>query len=320
MQNYVQGEIISPTSKFEALQTSNGHALLFAMDTLGVLHVIEEQSGTSHAGWKIHDVSSRCIQTQFPRQESDTKLRTFNVGQSAVDGTIGLAMPVNLDGNDHLLMSLGNSSDDMSWVASPTWTIVPFDPADEQPQKIVITGTLFAEPQDNTKTQYLVVDIDRPSENTADPHIARYHIDSARNNGHYWVKHDATVDILAVEYQSVMGRVSGKHVDGIYTAGHTGTAAQLIYDPVIDWYGNATVTPIILQLPGGTIPSAIATARVIDGSADLYAISGSTLYRFPSDEQEGNNEPKALVTSDLLAGTDTLRAMTHEGVTTLWGR
>ncbi|KAF7592488.1 hypothetical protein BBP40_000223 [Aspergillus hancockii] len=318
MQNYVQGEIISPTSKFEALQTSDGHTLLFAIDTSGVFHVIEEQSGKSHAGWQIHDLSTRCIQTQFPGQEAAAKVHTFDVGQSAVDGTIGLMMAVNLDGNDHLFMSLGNSSDDTSWVSDPIWTIAPFDPAKEQPRKITITGALFAETQD--KTQYLIVDIDRPSENMADPHITRYRIDSARKDGHYWVRHDVTVDISAGEYQSVVGRVSGKHVDGIYTAGHTATVAQLIYEPVIDWYGTAAVTPIILQLPGCAIPSAIATTRNTDGSTDLYVISGSTLYRFPADEQEGDIEPKTVFTSDLLDGTDTLRAMTHNGVTTLWGR
>ncbi|RAK97468.1 uncharacterized protein BO80DRAFT_504675 [Aspergillus ibericus CBS 121593] len=42
MQNYVQGQVVSPTGKFEALQSGDGHALLFAID--------EEQSGTCHTG------------------------------------------------------------------------------------------------------------------------------------------------------------------------------------------------------------------------------------------------------------------------------
>ncbi|KAL3471264.1 hypothetical protein BJX99DRAFT_263461 [Aspergillus californicus] len=316
MQNYVNGETISPSGKFEALQTSDGHSLLFAVDTSGVFHVIKEQSGISHTGWEIHDLSTHCIQTQFG-QESTAKVRAFDVGQSAVDGTIGMMMAVNLDGNDHLLISLGNSSDDTSWVTDPVWVIVPFDPVNESRQKITIAGALFAASQD---IQYLVVDIDRLSGNAGDSHITRYHINPTREDGHYWVKHDVTVDISTGEYQSVVGRAGGTHVDGIYTAGHTGNAPQLVYEPVIDWYGKAAPTPITLQLPQGELPTAIATAGNGDGSTDLYAVAGSTLYWFPADEQGEDFAPKPLCTSDLVAGTDTLRAMTHGGVTTLWGR
>ncbi|KAL4756749.1 uncharacterized protein BDW70DRAFT_164213 [Aspergillus foveolatus] len=136
MHNYVQGQIASPTGKFEALQTSDGHTLLFAVDSSGVFHVIEENSGSSQLGGR------------------------YTISRSVIDGSIGLTIAVTIDGNDHLFMSLGNSSNDTSWVASPTWTVVPFDPVNEVPQNITVTGALFAETQ--TKQQYLVVDIDRP--------------------------------------------------------------------------------------------------------------------------------------------------------------
>ncbi|KAF5642271.1 uncharacterized protein FTJAE_3746 [Fusarium tjaetaba] len=317
IQNYVQGEIVSPTDKFEAVQNSDGHSLLFSCDTLGVFCAIEEQSGSSHTGWKIHDLSTVTIHSHFPGDLASAKVRTFDVGQSALDGTIGLMMAVNLDGADHLFMSLGNSSESTSWVDAPTWINVPFDAANEKLNNVTITGTMFAETTDGV--QYLVVDIDRYG-NTADPHISRYHIDPSRSNWHYWVKHDVTVDISAGRYQSAVGRVSGKHVDGIYTAGNAGGSAQLIYEPIINWYGGGPATPITLQTPGGIIPSAKATARNEEGSSDLYVIAGSTLYRFAADEQEGDFEPSALVTSEVIAQTDTLRAMNHDGVTTLWGR
>ncbi|KAF7587421.1 hypothetical protein BBP40_007240 [Aspergillus hancockii] len=319
MQNYVQGEIISPTGKFEALQTSSGHALLFAVDTSGVFHVIEEESGTTRTGWQIHDLSTAGIQTYFPGQASSTKVHTIDVGQSATDGSIGLIMAVSLDGNDHLFVSLRNSCDDTSWVAHPTWTMLPFDSVTEESQKISITGSLFAETQD--RNQYLVVDINRPK-GTGNPHITRYHVDPSRANGHYWTKHDVAVDIASAEYQSVVGRISGKPVDGIYTAGTTGGQPQFVYEPIINYYGVGPVMPHRLRLPGGSIPSAITTVRRADadGSTDLYAVGGSTLYRFPADEQGEDDDPIPLLTSEVLRGTDTLRAMTHDGVTVLWGR
>ncbi|KAL2846701.1 hypothetical protein BJY01DRAFT_263261 [Aspergillus pseudoustus] len=323
MQNYIQGELISPSGRFRALQTGDGHGLLFAIDSAGVFRVIEEQSGTLHTGWKVHDLSTAAIQVQFPG-ELRAVVRTFDVGQSVVDGSIGLMMAVQLDGNDHLFFSLGNSNQDLSWVTSGEhWTMVPFDPVNEASQKITVCGAMFAETAQ--QVQYLVVDIDRPSKAEADPHIARYHIDSTCKTSHYWIKHDVTIDLAASKYQSAVGRIPGKRVDGIYTAGTsaTGGGAQLVYEPIINEYrADAPVEPVRLQLPGGATPSSIATAHssMQDGSTDLYVVAGSTMYCFAADEQKDMSLPLALCTSDFLAGTGDLVAVTHEGITTLWGR
>lgn len=80
--------------------------------------------------------------------------------------------------------------------------------------------------------------------------------------------------VVAGRYQSAVGRVSGKPGDGIFTAGTTGGQAQLIYEPIINYYGHGPVSPRRLRLPGGAIPTAIATARNTDGSTDLYAVAG----------------------------------------------
>ncbi|KAJ5692268.1 hypothetical protein N7462_001691 [Penicillium macrosclerotiorum] len=300
MQNYVHGEIVSPRGKFEALQTGNGHTLLFAIDSSGVFHVIEEQSGTSHTGWHVHDLSTEAIQVQFPGDASRAVVRTFDVGQNVEDGTIGMMMAVHLDGNDHLFLSLGNSNQDLSWTTRPLWTMAPFDPVNETPQKITIAGAMFAETQENQtqgkkiKKQYLIVDINRLSESriVSEPHIARYQIDPERTTTHYWVKHDVTIDLAAGSYQSVVGRIHNKTVDGIYTAGTAGGQPQLIYEPIINEFGSGPVNPRRLKLPKGAIPSAITTARhPEDGSTDLYSIGGSTLYYFASDQQSEAIEP-----------------------------
>ncbi|RAH86125.1 hypothetical protein BO86DRAFT_434744 [Aspergillus japonicus CBS 114.51] len=320
IQNYVQGEIISPTGKFEALQTGDGHTLLFGIDSSGVLQVIEEQSGTCHVGWHVHDLSTAAIQAQFMSDASRAVVRTFDVGQNALDGTIGLMMAVHLDGNDHLFHCLNNPNQDLSWTACPAWTMVPFDPANETTRAITIAGAMFAETWE--KSQFLVVDVERThSQSASEAQIVRYHIDTAHTTGHFWVKKDVTIDLATGAYQSVVGRVRGKPVDGIYNAGTTGGQPQLVYEPVINAYGDGPVTPRRLRLPGGAIPTAIATARnAADHSTDLYCVGGSTLYRFAADQQSEAKDPLALCTSEFLVGTDTLRAMTHGGMTTLWGR
>ncbi|KAL7931291.1 hypothetical protein V8C35DRAFT_310009 [Trichoderma chlorosporum] len=140
MQNYILGEVISPKDKFEALQSSDGHSLLFAIDSSGIFHVIEEKSGTSQTGWQVYDLSIAIIKPQFSNRESEVVVRTIDVGQSVSDGSIGLMMAVTLDGTDHLFISLGNSSSNTSWVSNPNWKMIPFDPEGEPPNNITIAA------------------------------------------------------------------------------------------------------------------------------------------------------------------------------------
>lgn len=317
MQNYAHGELMSPTQKFEALQTADGHALLFAIDTTGVFRVTEEQSGRASIGWVLTDLSSSLIIEQFPGA-SNLKVNTFDVGQSALDGSIGLALAISDGTTDWLFVSLGNSSSDTSWTARPGWTRVYFDAVTENPPGINIVGVMFAETMG--AGQYLMVDIDRLGSSTKN--IARYHVDPSKSTGRYWVKQDVPVDIEHGNYQSCVGQVKGGYVDGIYTAGLAGTASQLVYSPVENAFGSGPPLPRRLGLPGGALPSAIATARYTDPGSefysltDLFAISGSTLYRFAPDGQQDSAIGKPIVTSDALSNTSQLYAMTLGGVTT----
>ncbi|GAB1193982.1 hypothetical protein APSETT444_003219 [Aspergillus pseudonomiae] len=81
IQNYIQGEIVSPKNKFEALQTKDGHTLLFGVDSSNIFHVIEESSGQHSTGWALIDLSTAAISSQLPGKK-DTMVRTFDVGQS----------------------------------------------------------------------------------------------------------------------------------------------------------------------------------------------------------------------------------------------
>ena len=84
--------------------------------------------------------------------------------------------------------------------------------------------------------------------------------------------------------------------------------------------------PIRFSLPGGALPSAIATARNPDKSpsnlfatTDLYAIGNETLYHFPANAQQGA-APIPLVTNSIFSGSDLLLAARQSGVTTIWGK
>ncbi|KAH8428090.1 uncharacterized protein LDX57_005795 [Aspergillus melleus] len=323
MQNYVRGQIVSPMEKFEAAQTANGLSLLFCIDTLDAFNVIMEQSGETATGWRVRNLASSILKDQF--RGNNPVVSTFSVGQSAVDGRISMAMAVSSQGTDTLFLSLQNDSRDTSWTGKPTWTRIPFDPVGVQPATITVAGIFFAETTD--MKQYLIVDIDRPTRRESKKNIQRYHIDPTKSGGRYWVKHDVPVDIERGIYQSCIGRKTKGYVDGIYTSGRTADMPQLVYVPIVNVWGEGPPLPIRLSLQGGALPSAIATARYDSKSngsllstTDLYAIGGSTLYRFGADEQYEGAVPKTIITNDFLSRTTTLQAMTHDGVTTLWGK
>ncbi|KAI1428156.1 hypothetical protein F5Y12DRAFT_733894 [Xylaria sp. FL1777] len=174
MENYAQGQIVSPTERFEALQASNGLAILFAIDTSGVLHAIKEQSGKANTGWVVNNLSSSLIASQFPG--ANVIIDTFDAGQSALDGTIGLALSVHDSSMDWLFISLGNSSSDTSWTSNSSRMRVNFDAVAENPSGISIVSVMFTETIPGL--QYLIVDIDRLGGSSKN--IARYHVDPAK--------------------------------------------------------------------------------------------------------------------------------------------
>ncbi|KJK67929.1 hypothetical protein P875_00108865 [Aspergillus parasiticus SU-1] len=323
MENYLHTEVqLPPPGHFEALQTNNenGHALVFAVGSNGTLYTWQECSGETTTGWKRHDLSSLTLKRHFA-PEDDAKVRRFSVGQSHLNGSIGVAMGVDTGGVDILYISLGNSSSDVSWVKWPTWTLVPFDGDSDHGKDLRIANIMFSETFDNV--QYLMVDIN----NDASGHqVVRYHIDPSRSTGKAWVKHDLAIDLDPGAYHSVVGRKHNEHVDGVYTAGNISGEPQLIYEPIINVYGEGSPTVTRLKLPDRELPTAIATVRYTDTSSalyaatDLYVIAGSTLYRYPADKQTNDAVGDAILEEEIFSGTDSLYAMEFEGVVTLWGR
>ncbi|KAF4970562.1 hypothetical protein FZEAL_10010 [Fusarium zealandicum] len=322
MLNYVQGELVKPDGKFRALQASDGTALLFAIDSSGVLNVIEEVVAQTQTGWRATDISSKAIEDRFP---SGATAVQFDVGQSVMNSyTISLAMAVRSNGSDTLFLSLRNSPSSTSeWIAKPYWKTFPFD-AENAPDSIHITNICISET--DRQQQYIMVDIlrDPGSELKA---TSRYVVDPYSSSGVYWTPRTLPFEVEEGTYQSCMGRVSGAYVDGIYTAGAVKGAAQLSYVPLFNLSGSAAPMPTRLPLPNKAIATAIASARYDNhnspyyGTTDLYAVGNSTLYRWdPDQQQDDNTVGTPLLTNPVFAGTDTLVALMHNSITTVFGK
>ena len=316
MKNYLQAELISPQEKFEALQTGDGHSLLFSIGTDGVFYLFREESGKSAAGWSKIDLSSALIRRDFSGEPKVT-CHTFEVGQSVQNGSLGMAMVIRTNAGDHLYLCLGNSNRDISWANSPNWTSYAYDNPAIHLSKLEIVNVFLCEPAGGT--QYIIVDVVRdPNSNVKN--IERFYIDPNRKRGHYWNSHDLPIDIESDRYHSCLGRAPRGYVDGLYTAGHAGESGQLEFRPVINVYGDVPPTPVRLNLPGGAVPSAIASTRNSDQSTDLFVTSGSTLYYFSSSNQADGAIGATLITNDFISDTSKLAAMYHNGLITLWGR
>ncbi|KAF4339364.1 hypothetical protein FBEOM_6778 [Fusarium beomiforme] len=322
MLNYVQGELVKPEGKFRALQAADGRALLFAIDSLGVLNAIEETVAKTQTGWKATDISSKVINDKFP---PGAMAMQFDVGQSVMSGqTMGLGISVRSNDSDTLLLSLRNSPSSTSeWISNPYWKSFPFD-AENRPGSIHITNIYFSETE--YQQQYILVDILRDPQSELNA-TSRYIVDPYSTSGVYWTPHTLPFEVEEGTYESCMGRVSGALVDGIYTAGSVKDAPQLAYVPLFASSGNAAPMPTRLSLPNKALTSAIASARYDDetspwyGTTDLYAIGNSTLYRWNPDEQmDDNTMGTALLTNTVFAGTDNLIALMHNKITTIFGK
>jgi hypothetical protein len=314
MTNNLQAELIAPQKKFDALQTADGHSLLFAVGTNGAFNVIQEQSGSTVSGWTVTDLSTARVAHDFP---SGGTVSTFEVGQSVADGSYGLAMVVTSGTANQLYLSLGNSSTDLSWTAAPNWTAYPYDNPSITLSSLEIVTVYFCEPTGTT--QYIIVDVVRdPTSAVQD--VERFFIDPTRKNGHAWNSHDLPIDIEVGSYDSVLGRVPNGYVDGLYTAGQAGDSGQLVYVPIINVFGSGPPLPVRLDLPAAAVPGAVASVRNADLSTDLFVVSGSTLFYFASTNQTDAATPTTLIDNDVLSGTTQLVSVLHDGVVTLWGR
>ncbi|RKL31528.1 hypothetical protein BFJ72_g10932 [Fusarium proliferatum] len=318
MQNYVPGEIVNPSGKFEALQTQDGHSILFSLSSTNVLQAIVEQSGASSTGWRIVDLSSKVVSSAFASDKSAV-VKTFDANQSAVDGTISLAMVVTSGGTDHLLLSLYNHNSAAAWTPAPnlSWKSIPFDAASTSGAAIAIAGVMFAE-SDATHQQHIIVDIDR-SASDAVKQISRFYVNPLATDKH-WISHDVPVDIQDGNYQSCVGRFQNELVDGVFTCGVSGNSGQLVYVPISNAFGSGPPAPRTLSLPGNVTASAIATARAYNNSTDLYVIGGQTLFWFPANSQASQSVATTIFSNSIFQDTTELSAMTHGGVTTVWGK
>ena len=184
MSQYIQGETIGPGHKFEALQTTDGHSLLFSIGTNGIFYLTEEQPELA-TGWQQNDLST-ILQADF---SSPLQAKNFSVAQLPNSSEFGLLLVITVDEVDYLYYSNAYQRNTEDNSISLEWTALPFD-AGTAPTALNIAHVYYA----NTNDQPVGV-VDLAGAQNSD--ILRYYIDPQKKvASNYWTPYLLPYDCL----------------------------------------------------------------------------------------------------------------------------
>jgi hypothetical protein len=257
LSHYKAASIMPADAAFSALQTTEGHALLFSVGTDNVCYLTQESPGgdaakaagwqndDSKAGWRKVDLSSALKPSgvtgakQIAVAQRIPTTTSSGTADPKIPPNIHMALVATTSGDDLLHLNLNNSASDTSWVGKlsandstpytswvgvPNWSAHAFDD-DTRPfgSQVKISNVFISEAADG---EYIVVDLLNQSDNT----ICRYFIDPAAKSdpanslgtGKAWNQHPVP-DIDPNTISSVHGRRTDGSVydgvDGLYTMG-----------------------------------------------------------------------------------------------------
>lgn len=325
MTGYLQGQVIAPNQKFQAIQNEQGNSLLFSIGTDQVFYVTEEvvatdvvsdrQNSPSKTGWKKSDLSSSLLDL-FPAG-TDMQVKTFEVAQDLSSGKYSVAMAITVSGNDLLYLATSYSrSDNGSLVLE--WEEIPFDAQGKSYDTIAINAIYVLQ---TAQLPLVVVDI-LPEGRTT---IERYYIDSSKAaQGQYWYYYALPFNMDSSSVDLCAGRKYGEYIDGIYTCGVVGGHFSVCYQPLLN-ESNPTQAGAVCELLFGdpATPKRIAsTPSISKGNTytDLYVITDEgDLYVFTSDNQHNNSIGQKLLSSQLFVGATDLFAYTVDSKVVVWG-
>ncbi len=309
IRNFKQAALIDPQHKFRAVQTDEGHSLLFSIGTDNVFYLTREAVGQA-TGWVTTDLSSG-LKSQHG---AGMVAKTFAVAQNARSHKIDLVLVVTAGGEDFLYLSLGNSGTDAGWAAAPDWTAVPYDDPGHHGLKPDVAEVYVAE---SRRDEYIAVDVSKPGDARF---IYRYFIDPTGElgTGQKWNGHDVGAN-LAAGVQSCLGRKAGDRVDGIYSLGKINGEEEMIYMPLYNpWDVKVAPNPTRLKMPPSA--TAIAVVRAADGkSTDLFVAADKALYYFAAGDQDDSSAGLKVFENDILAGVKKLYAHATATRVVVWG-
>lgn len=309
--------LVAPDRKYHALQAPDGRLLQFSLGSDGALYLAREQPGGT---WAVNDLGAAQLRKDCAGQ-AEAHVHAFAASPGARPGTVTLAMALRAKDSDYLYLSTDNSLDNLSWVQAPSWTRYPNE--DLANFRLADVGIFVTADQSLAIVADIAQDVDQGIQE-----IRRYRIAPDKREGRYWHPLALPATVAAEGYASCVGRGLKGYVDGLYTFGRNRGSTQFLFCPLENAFGDGPPLPTLLGLPGGTVPTAMASLRNGDMSTDLFAIGGSALYYFSSASQAagpGTGQSKnvlgiALLENALFVGTTELTVVRHDGLISVLGR
>lgn len=311
MQNYIQAEEISPQKKFQALQTDEGLALLFAIDTNGVFNMIE-QSPEHKTGWQRTDLTTQLIKTiNVPGAVA----KTFAISSHPLSGKLNIALVINAGKTDclYIASNIDNKAGSIK-ESNLNWNLMSYDDTRHPGINIEIENVFVAQ---SKWVDYIVVDISKSTFKLPSNFIERYYIDPTKAKGSYWNNMVIGGDLNPTN-QSALGMMAGERVDGIYTLGSINGTFELLYAPLYQAFGNGPVTISRMNVPSGASALAVLPSGQF---TDLFVSANNSLIYFASNNQNDGANGVTVLKSDMFLDVKKLFAYndTVKNKAVVWG-
>ncbi|MBK8968976.1 MAG: hypothetical protein IPM36_20355 [Lewinellaceae bacterium] len=310
MDNFRRVRLIEPQRDFLALQNIYGNTILLSISTDHRLHLTVEKTG-SKTGWEQFEISPHMNGTPMEVSQiaavQSTDLSRIDLIISAKN-TSG---PVK----DHLLVSLGHSSDSLlnNW----DWKEIPDDRKTESP--LVISDIFIA----NSGTKPTIV-VDTQSNDGRDS-IQRYYINP--DGSQYWKSHGLAANLTAGTVQMCVGRSYHQRVDGIYTLGKNNNETHIIYTPLYNERNPGIAAPVTnLAFPSSQVGASMALAAAslpkydTRGMTTLFVAGAGQLYYLHGGDQSNGTALKLLQSDDLYHDVEQLYVNISNHKIAIWGR
>lgn len=335
MSNYVQAETVGPGHRFEALQTNDGHSLLFSISTDNILYLTEELLGEK-TGWQQSDLST-ILAADFPSNAS-VQAKMFTAGQNTANDTLEILLVLSVNDTDYLYFADSYNKEDSGNI-SMNWVQIPFDADTTSAASLVISSVYL---MSTANYSLSIVDV----KSATDGNIDRYYIDNQKKKStKYWNLFGIPADYNANQAVQICGgRKAEDGVDGVYNLGLNAGVPTIIYQELYDEFGDGAGYISRLLLPNNVKPNAIASAPSINTLpttklqtkpvvatitttyTDLYVTGDPTdsedsggLYFFAADNQHDQSTGVLLTKSPLFKEVTNLYAYKTSTKVVVWG-
>jgi hypothetical protein len=318
MSNYMQGETVSPDSKFEALQSNDGHSLLFSIGTDRAFYLTEEMPSLT-TGWQKSNLSAS-LASNFP-QGSTIVAKTFATAQNNTTNHFSVALVVTVNSTDYLYVASAYTRDANGFI-NLTWVAMPFDATGKTYSTLSISAISILQ---TATVPLIIVDIIPAGMSS----LERYYIDSTKyvaNN--FWNLYTLPINMDGQTASTCGGRKANESVDGVYSVGTVANIWSIFYQQIYNPFNPAMPGAAAqLFLPTGSTPSAIAsTPSAITKSTskitytDLYvSTQEGGLFLFAANNQSNNAVGVNILTNDLFKNMQSLYAYTTDTKVVVWG-